>query len=247
MINSETTGIDTIFISGYNIYKAYCGDDVIWEKSTTVFDNDNVEYKVKNYITAKGYSSFATTPLTGASTDVIELGFTITTRVSTNYCWLIGYYVNESDRFGIYPRTGSANTFTIDFWRGSNSTSRKTTSLVSTTKKRFNLVVGNPTSTATNRGYAYDTESKTTLVASSNIVNTTTSSAKYVVSENRSSKANNVVNYDYIKIYKRVSDVKTLSLYWIPVQRVSDDVWGFYDVITKNFYPSEGSAQFTGG
>ena len=247
MIKAETTDMSSVFINGYDIYKAYCGEDIVWEKSTTVFDNDNVEYRVKNYITAKGYSSFATTPITGKSTDLIEIGFTITTRVSTNYCWIIGYYTSESNRFGIYPRTSSSNTFTIDFWRGSGSSSRKTTSVTSTTNKRFNLVVGNPSPTAANQGYAYDVSSKTTLVTSGTTINTTTSSLKYVVSENRSGKANNIVNYDYIRIYKQNNGEKTLALYWIPVQRVSDDVWGFYDMVTKNFHPSEGSAQFTGG
>lgn len=186
------------------------------------------------------------TPITGKSTDLIEIGFTITSRSSTNWCWLIGYYTNESDRFGIYPRRNSENTFTIDFWRGNSGSSRKYSTLVSTVNKRFDLVVGNPSLTATNQGYAYDIASKTTLIASGTAINTTTSSLKYTVSENRSGKANNRVRYYYVKIYKQANGVKTLVLDWIPVQRISDSVWGFYDRITHNFYPSKGSEQFTG-
>lgn len=241
------SNISTIFANGYEIGKVYLGNDLVFERNTTVYDNDDVEYRIKNYVTATGYSSFATTPITGKSTDIIETSFMITTRKSTNYCWLIGYYTSESNRFGIYPRVNANNTFSVDFWRGSSGSSRKSTSVVSTTNKRFNLVVGNPSPTATNQAYAYDMASKTTLVASGTTINTTTSTLKYVVSENRSSKSGNVVRFYYIKIYKQASGTKTLVLDWIPVQRVSDSKWGFYDKITKNFYPSEGSAQFSGG
>lgn len=249
MIKAETAqnDISTVFINGYDIHKIYLGEDVVFEKGTTVYDNDDVEYRVKNYVTATGYSSYATTPITGKSTDIIEFAFNITTKKSTNWCWLIGYYTSESNRFGVYPRSNANNTFTIDFWRGSSGSSRKTTSITSTTNKRFNMVVGNPSPTATNQAYAYDIASKTTLVPSGTAINTTTSSLKYVVSENRSSKSGNVVRFYYVKIYKQANGVKTLVLDWIPVQRVSDNVWGFYDTITKNFYPSEGSAQFSGG
>jgi hypothetical protein len=115
-----------------------------------VTDNDGEDYNIKNFVAARGYYSYAITPITGKSTDLIEIGFTITSRSSTNWCWLIGYYNSESNRFGIYPRRNADNTFTIDFWRGNNGSSRKYSTLVSTVNKRFDLVVGNPSLTATN-------------------------------------------------------------------------------------------------
>lgn len=247
MIKEELTNMSSIIKSNVDIYKAYVGDDIVWQKNTVVTDNNGEDYNIKNFVAARGYYSYAVTPITGKSTDIIEIGFTITSRSSTNWCWLIGYHTSESNRFGIYPRRNADNTFTIDFWRGNSGSSRKYSTLVSTVNKRFDLVVGNPSLTATNQGYAYDTASKTTLVASGTSINTTTSSLKYTVSESRSGKANNRVRYYYVKIYKQANGAKTLVLDWIPVQRISDGVWGFYDRITKNFYPSEGSEQFTGG
>lgn len=240
MIKNELTDISSVLLTSVDIYKAYCGTDVVWEKTKTVYDNDLNEYQVKNYIQAKGYYSYAVTPITGKSTDLIEIGLMVTSRPSNSWCWLIGYSVSESNRFGIYMRNSSGYKWTIDFWRGSKTISRQITTITPSLNKRYDFVIGNPSSTATNRGYAYDIANNVTLVESGTEINSTTSTAYYTVSESRSGKANYVTRYYYVKIYKQANGVKTLVLDWIPVQRVSDGVWGFYDKITKNFYPSEG-------
>lgn len=212
-------------------------------------DTNGIKYRPKNYIQATGYSSYALTPITGKSTDLIKIGFTITTRKSTGWCWIIGYLNSESDRFGLYLRNSSAYRWTVDFWRGGSGSSRKYADegvAAPTTNVRYDFIVGNPSLSESNVGYAYNAANNTTIISETSI-NTTTSSQRYCVSENRSAKSGNVIRYYYVQIYKQQNGAKVLVLDWIPVQRVSDNVYGFYDNITKNFYPSNGGSAFSGG
>ena len=247
MINIQDN-IAEISVGNISIGSAYVGNQLVWQKGEIVYDNDQNAYMVKNYVTAKGYYSFATTPITGKSTDLLELGVTITARTTEGYCWLVGYYSSESNRFGIYIRH-SSNRWTFDFWRGGSGSSRKKSSVTPALNRRYDLIVGNTSLTETNTAYAYDKAGNTTIVAEGTAINTTTSSLHYILSENRSGKPNTIANYHYLKIYKQEvsGEPKVLVLDWIPVQSVSDGTWGFYDRITHNFYPSEGTEEFTGG
>lgn len=249
MINIQDS-IAEISVGNISIGSAYVGNQLVWQKGERVYDNDQNEYIVKKYVTAKGYYSFATTPITGKSTDLIEIGVMVNRRTTTGWSWLLGYSVSESNRFGIYWRdSGSGYKWIFDFWRGKNTSSRKTTTVVPSLNKRYDLIVGNTSLTETNTVYAYNITDDVVLIPEGTTINTTTSSACYVVSESRSNKPNYVTRYYYLKIYKQEvsGEPKVLVLDWIPVQKVSDGTWGFYDRITHNFYPSEGSEQFTGG
>ena len=213
-----------------------------------VFDANGNIYWLKNYVQSRGYYSYATTPIKAKSTDLIKMGFTVTSRPSTDYCFLIGYYNSESNRFGIYMRTSSYR-WSFDFWRGNNSSSRKhadASIAAPALNKRYDLIVGNPSLTSSTEAYAYDAASDTVLIPSGTTINNTTSSNSYIISENRSGKAGYVTRYYYVKIYKQENGEKVLKFDAIPVQRDSDDVWGFYDKLTNTFYPSNGTEQFTG-
>ncbi len=248
MINITNNDIKDIVIDNTFTKKVLLGNQLVWQKDILVYDNDQNAYAIRNYVTAKGYYSFATTPITGKSTDLLELGVTITARTTEGYCWLVGYYSSESNRFGIYIRHTS-NRWTFDFWRGNKGNSRIKTSVTPALNRRYDLVVGNTSLTETNTAYAYDSVGNTTMVTEGTVIDTTTSSLHYILSENRSGKPNTIANYYYLKIYKQEvsGEPKVLVLDWIPVQSVSDGTWGFYDRITHNFYPSEGTEEFTGG
>ncbi len=213
-----------------------------------VFDANGNIYWLKNYVQARGYYSYATTPIKAKSTDLIKIGFTVTSRPDTGWCFLIGYYNTESNRFGIYMKSSSYR-WTFDFWRGGNGSSRKyadTSIAAPALNKRYDLIVGNPSLTSSTEAYAYDAASDTVLIPSGTTINNTTSSNSYIISENRSGKAGYVTRYYYVKIYKQENGEKVLKFDAIPVQRDSDDVWGFYDKLTNTFYPSNGTEQFTG-
>lgn len=250
MINITDSDIKDIVIDNTFTKKVLLGNQLVWQKDVLVYDNDQNAYAIRNYVKAKGYYSFATTPITGKSTDLIEIGLMVNTRTTTGWSWLLGYSVSESNRFGIYWRSsGSGYKWIFDFWRGNSGSSRKITTIVPSLNKRYDLIVGNTSLTETNTAYAYNITDDVVLIPEGTAINTTTSTACYTVSESRSSKPNYVTRYYYLKIYKQEvsGEPKVLVLDWIPVQKVSDGTWGFYDRITHNFYPSEGSEEFTGG
>lgn len=221
------------------------GTDFVGGADVVRDSNDNLYY-IKDYIQARGYYSYADTEINGNSTDMLKISLMVTSRPSTGWCWLIGYQNSESDRFGIYNRGSSSGyVWRVDFWRGSNTSNRRASDDYAYTGRRYDLVLGNPSTTQNNLSYMIDTRSNTEILPLDDI-NPRSSSATYIVSENRGGKANYYVRFYNLEIYKQRSGKKVLVLHWIPSQRCSDGVWGFFDLVSKTFHPSEGTEQFTG-
>ena len=112
--------------------------------------------------------------------------------------------------------------------------------------KKYNIVVGNDTLDRSNVGFLYEELDDTYIFPKYQSIDTTSSNATYIVSENRSTKADYYVRWYNLEIYKTMRGKKELVLHWIPVQRCSDGVWGFFDKVKEDFHSSEGTEQFTG-
>ena len=211
-----------------------------------IADADDNIYYLKDYVVARGYYSFADTGIKGNSNDLLKMSLMVTSRPSTSYCWLIGYSYSETNRFGIYwKNSGNGFKWCVDFWRGSGYSNRRASTIYPNPNQRYDLIVGNPSTTQNNLSYMEDIRTNTVIFPEAEI-NPIGSSMSYVVSENRSSKANYYVRWYNLEIYKTMSGKKELVLHWIPVQRCSDGVWGFFDKVKEDFHSSEGTEEFTG-
>ena len=206
---------------------------------------DNIYY-LKNYVVARGYYSYANTGIKGNSNDLLKVDIMVTSRPSTSYCWLIGYSSSEKDRFGIYWRnSGSGYKWCVDFWRGSGYSNRRASTIYPNLNQRYDLIVGNPSTTQNNLSYMEDKRTNTIIFPEAEI-SPIGSNTTYYVSEFRDTKGNYYVRWYNLEIYKTMSGKKELVLHWIPVQRCSDGVWGFFDKVKEDFHSSEGREEFTG-
>lgn len=242
-ISTDTYGlwdrVEEKFYTSPNGVKFNGGERVIADAE------DNI-YFLKNYVGVRGYYSFADTGIKGTSNDLIKMDIMVTSRPSISYCWLIGYSYSESNRFGVYWRnSGSGYKWCVDFWRGSGTSNRRASTIVPNLNQRYDLIVGNPSTTQNNLSYMEDKRTNTVIFPEAEI-SPISSSMSYIVSENRSSKANYYVRWYNLEIYKTMSGKKELVLHWIPVQRCSDGVWGFFDKVKEDFHSSQGTEQFTG-
>lgn len=226
MINITNNNIIDITIGSTSIEKAYLGSQLVWEKSVpTVVDTDGIVYYIKNYISHSASSAYINT---GVSTNII-------TRVS-------GKFNNSTYKHGanyLGSRGGNYNRNMIEqgntklnfAWHTSASTTAVNCS--NTGEKEFDFTQSSVTFNGT-------TVSRTggTL---------TTTYSYYVCASNNSNKVNlctENVKWYYLKIY---GENDTLIRDYIPVQRVTDSVWGFFDLVNNIFYSSANSYSFSGG
>lgn len=242
-ISTDTYGlwdrVEEKFYTSPNGVKFTGGERVIADA------NDNIYY-LKNYVVARGYYSYANTGIKGNSNDLLKVDIMVTSRPSTSYCWLIGYSSSEKDRFGIYWRnSGSGYKWCVDFWRGSGYSNRRASTIYPNLNQRYDLIVGNPSTTQNNLSYMEDKRTNTVIFPEAEI-SPIGSNTTYYVSEFRDTKGNYYVRWYNLEIYKTMSGKKELVLHWIPVQRCSDGVWGFFDKVKEDFHSSEGREEFTG-
>lgn len=224
MINITDSDIIDIDIGNIPIEKAFLGNQLVWEKNAGIIEDvDGVKYRIKNYI---------------ACTGTVQKYITLRTFTSTNSIEFQVYKAQNTAAW-VGTRTGTAakNYFAIAGYGGGINLNFGVSSPV----RIINGVSNNAVHTIkySNKQIFLD---GTKVYDCPNTTVTTTTAITLGKVNGRSEVCKD--RFHYFKWWD-ANDELVYDL--IPVQRISDSVWGFFDKVSMTFKPSNGTEQFTGG
>ena len=210
--------IGELYVGSTPIEKAYIGSQLVWEKSREIIEDSNgVQYYKAEYIE-------------NPSTAYINTGVTITTNIS----WEI-----KARKIGSYTSGGHS----IFGWRGSTrafyiSINTNKTVYVFHSNLYGNIATGvtitNDHTYAVKGGICYiDGVQKADRSAATSYTGGTAYLGRYNGSGTNTTSA----RFYYCKLWNG----ETLVRDYIPVQRISDGVYGMMDMVNLKFYASANS------
>ena len=217
----STNNVSRITLGETEIVKVYLGENIVFKKPVLV-DINGVEYYQKNYIHVSNNQRYDTTYKPNGNCSW-EVKVYFSTGGNGYQHILGGQYSYNNRAFGIVCQS---NTIRIAY---ANEVITKSESFQG--------------KTYTIKADKNDIYLNGELLGSATYSSSSQSSRTFSVGHMNGSVYRSEGNVYHCKYW----DNDTLALDLVPAQRISDSVWGFFNLVDLTFHASNGGTAFTGG